>query len=453
MQFQHGPQDEMLWILGFGVLFTVVGIGLFIGGKIAKIKNSEKEQLIAAYPDEPWKWKKEWANGRIFGNSKQTMLIIWAFALCWNGFSVPLSYILIPRYLAQDNKLVYLILIFPLIGIFILWSAITALLRWRRFGRSYFEMAAVPGVIGGDLGGMINTSLKIRPESGFQLHLKCINRYQTISSDSRRNEEKTLWEQSQVMSHVVLEGDRSRSAIPVFFHIPYSCKPTDESDPHDKIIWQLKIEAKLPGVDYMTQFEVPVFRTEASREDQAESEVLPDPLAEYREQEDPTKRLEEVGVRIMKNIHGGTVFNFRSGRNLGTSLGVTFFFIICAAASWATITYGAHWIAIVFAGIFTLISGVAFLSAWFSKGTVTVYPDRVELISKFCGLGSMVNMPIDEIDSIELTQGMRSGDVVYYDLTFQRKDGYKKQVSSQIDGLVAAEALKKAIEGCIAQRS
>ncbi len=120
MQFQHGPQDEMLWILGFGVLFTVVGIGLFTGGKIAKIKNSEKEQLMAAYPDEPWKWKKEWANGRIFGYSKQTMLIIWAFALCWNGFSVPLSYILIPRYLAQDNKLVYLILIFPLIGIFIL---------------------------------------------------------------------------------------------------------------------------------------------------------------------------------------------------------------------------------------------------------------------------------------------------------------------------------------------
>ncbi len=149
----------------------------------------------------------------------------------------------------------------------------------------------------------------------------------------------------------------------------------------------------------------------------------------------------------------GTVFNFRSGRNLGTSLGVTFFFIICAAASWVTITYGAHWIAIVVAGFFTLISGVAFLSAWFSKGTVTVYPDRVELISKFCGVGSMVNMPIDEMDSIELTQGMRSGDVVFYDLTFQRKDGYKKQVSSQIDGLVSAEALKKAIEGCIAQCS
>jgi len=62
-------------------------------------------------------------------------------------------------------------------------------------------------------------------------------------------------------------------------------------------------------------------------------------------------------------------------------------------------------------------------------------------------------MPIDEMDSIELTEGMKSGDRIFYDLTFQRKDGYKKQVSSQIDGLVAAEALKKAIEGCIAQRS
>lgn len=406
---------------------------------------------MAAYPDEPWKWKKEWANGRIIGNSKQTMLYIWAFAICWNGFSIPLAYILIPRYLAQDNKLVYLILIFPLIGLFILWSAITTLLRWKRFGRSQFEMATVPGVIGGDLGGMVNTSVNIRPEGGFQLHLKCINRYQTGSSDSRRIEEKTLWEQSQVMSREVLGDDRSRSAIPVFFHIPYSCKPTDENDPNDKIIWQLKIEVKLPGVDYMTQFEVPVFRTEASREDQAVSDELPDPLADYREREDPTKRLEEVGVRVMKNLRGGTVFNFRSGRNMGTSLGVTFIFIICAAALWATITYEAHWIGIMVAGFFTFILGAAFLSTWFSKGTVTVYPDRIELISKFCGLGSTVNMPNVEMDSIELTEGMKSGDRVFYDLTFQRNDGFKKQVNSQIDGLVAAEALKKAIEDCIAQ--
>ena len=57
---------------------------------------------------------------------------------------------------------------------------------------------------------------------------------------------------------------------------------------------------------------------------------------------------------------------------------------------------------------------------------------------------------IDEVDSIELTSGMTSGDKVFYDLTFQRKDGYKKQVNAQIDGLVTAEALKKAIEGCLA---
>jgi hypothetical protein len=55
------------------------------------------------------------------------------------------------------------------------------------------------------------------------------------------------------------------------------------------------------------------------------------------------------------------------------------------------------------------------------------------------------------MNSIELTEGMKSGDRVFYDLTFHRSDGLKKQVSSQIDGLVAAEALKKAIEDCIAQ--
>lgn len=129
------------------------------------------------------------------------------------------------------------------------------------------------------------------------------------------------------MSREVLEDDTSRSAIPVFFHISNSCKPTDESDPHDKIIWQLKIEEKLRGVDYMTQFEVPVFRIEASREDHEVSEELSDPFSEFRESEDPAKRLNEVGIRAVKNLRGGTQFNFRSGRNLGSSLGVTVIFL------------------------------------------------------------------------------------------------------------------------------
>ncbi len=453
LEFQHGQREEIILMFCIGILFTSLGTGFMVGGKIAKNKFEERARLEAEHPNAPWNWKKEWFNGRIYGDSKQKMLIIWAFALGWNGFTVPLAFIMVPRYLAQGNKLILLILIFPLIGIFILWSAITALLRWKRYGRSYFEMAAVPGVVGGDLGGMVNTSVNIRPDDGFQLQLKCVHRYITGSSNNRRTEEKTLWEQSQVMSHEVLEDDSSRSAIPVLFSIPYDCKPTDESDTNDKIIWRLKIEAKLPGVDYMTQFEVPVFRTEASRKDDDRAGEIPDPLSDFREKEDPQKRLEEVGVKVLKNFSGGTVFNFRSGRNIGASAGITFIFFICVTALWATIVYNAHWFAILIAGFFTLILGLAFLSSWFTTGKVTVYADHVELISKFCGLGSTVNILTAELDSIELTAGMTSGEKVFYDLIFHRKDGYKKVVSAHIDGLVAAEALRKAIEGELTKSS
>lgn len=105
------------------------------------------------------------------------------------------------------------------------------------------------------------------------------------------------------------------------------------------------------------------------------------------------------------------------------------------------------------AGFSPFILGLAFLSTWFSTGKVTVYPERVELIAKLCGLGSTVNMPVNEVDSIELTPGMTPENKVYYDLKFHRQDGYKKQVSAHIDGLVAAEALKKAIEDCMAENS
>lgn len=58
-------------MISIGVLFTAVGIGLSTGGKIAKIRHIELERLKVEYPNEPWKWKKEWVNGRIFGDSKQ----------------------------------------------------------------------------------------------------------------------------------------------------------------------------------------------------------------------------------------------------------------------------------------------------------------------------------------------------------------------------------------------
>ena len=38
-----------------------------------------------------------------------------------------------------------------------------------------FQMASVPGVIGGQLAGAIVTSAKIRPEDGFHVTLKCTN--------------------------------------------------------------------------------------------------------------------------------------------------------------------------------------------------------------------------------------------------------------------------------------
>ncbi len=36
-----------------------------------------------------------------------------------------------------------------------------------------------------------------------------------------------------------------------------------------KTLWRLQVEAEVPGVDYSSQFEVPVFKTAESREAQA----------------------------------------------------------------------------------------------------------------------------------------------------------------------------------------
>lgn len=146
-------------------------------------------------------------------------------------------------------------------------------LAWRliRFGRSVFEMAEIPGVVGGTLGGLIHTRVHIPAGGGFRVQLQNRLRQRVVRRHGNRTVhtivESTLWEDEIWVERETLEADRTRSAIPVYFEIPYECKPTSNTDPMNQFLWKLKVVSELPGVDYQAEFEVPVFRTEKSRSD------------------------------------------------------------------------------------------------------------------------------------------------------------------------------------------
>src|SRR6185312_2824564 len=152
--------------------------------------------------------------------------------------------------------LIFLALTF--VGICLLIWAIRATIRWRKFGDSVFKMLTIPGVVGGQLEGAIETSAKIRPKDGFHLQLVCLERIHTGSGDTSSTTERILWEEKKTETKDLLDDNPRRSGIPVLFHIPSDARESDSRNFNDKIIWRLEVKADVPGVDYTARFEVPV---------------------------------------------------------------------------------------------------------------------------------------------------------------------------------------------------
>ena len=158
-QLHEGSRDwEKTAGLGIaGLAFAGVGFGLVVMGRYGQAKLRERDQLKQLHPGTPWMWRRDWAEGRVNGSNRSTMIFAWAFAGIWNLISAPMLIFLPEEVLEKGNHLAALGALFPIVGVGLLYWAAKATLRWRKFGACSFEMTTLPGVIGGRVRGGVST--------------------------------------------------------------------------------------------------------------------------------------------------------------------------------------------------------------------------------------------------------------------------------------------------------
>jgi len=159
------------------------------------------------------------------------------------------------------------------------------------------------------------------------VRLACLER--DTSGDS--NSEHVQWEDEKVLTGDVLQG----GGIPVLFNVPFDCKPATTLSSSRSIVWRLDVSAKMPGTDYAAQFEVPVFKTVASR---ADAPKVPDPTAAY---EKPVEAALPRGITVRFTASGGTEFIFAAARNRSICVGLTLFTLIWTISVVAMIKFKA----------------------------------------------------------------------------------------------------------------
>jgi hypothetical protein len=358
--------------------------------------------------------------------------------------SLPLLFVLPEEVFEKGNRAALLGFIFPLVGIGLLVWAGRAFIRWKKYGDSVFEMANVPGVVGGKLEGRILTSVAIEAVSGFDLTLNCVHRVTKGSGDSRSTSESILWQQQQHLDRELLDYDPTRASIPVLFAIPYDTQPTEERTDDDEILWRLEVGAETAGVDYAAKFDVPVFKTADS---QADFELEGGPEESYQSSQDPVALLASEGIRKEFQPTGGYTLIFPAARHKGAAFGLTAFFVLWTAITVGLLFSDAPLLFPIVFGLFDLLMLWAVLDIWFERRRLEVRDDRLLLSGGIFGQGKTREIPRGQITAIRPIRGMQAGNKLYYRIEVTTLDGKKHLAASKLGGLTLARQVVEEMQG------
>jgi hypothetical protein len=446
---QRGAQGnwrEALYFLLFAVTFGGVGFGGLALLRAGKRKLKEQDDLKAKHPNEPWLWQKDWASGRVDDASRLALWASWVFAILWNLVSIPAGYAGVRAALYEANKAGLVALLFPLVGVGLVTWAIRTTLRFKRYGISRFELTTIPGVIGHTIAGTVRINSVLQPAEGFHTTLSCVRRVTTRSGKDSSTTESILWQEEQQ-----IRGEPSRDAsgmatrIPIAFRLPADALACDSNDPNNRILWRLSLAASVPGVDYASAFEVPVFRTEASERPLSDDEERLThqqvSLADYRQPADSR-------ILVSTSSRGIEVL-FTAARNPGAAIGTTVFTLLWLAIVWVLVHWRAPMLFPIVFGLFALLLIYGVLQLWLGVSRVRVERGTLFVATGYVSPGTERKMTAPEIADVSTAIGMQSGSTPYYDVVILRKNGKKviagRSVRSKREAEWLAMTIKKAL--------
>jgi hypothetical protein len=269
MAMWSGIQALLRGDRGFQALAPLIAGIVFIGFSAVIVAVVVASMRTAAVnvalrqqnPEKPWLWRKEWSDGVIVSGGGAQATTLGFFAVVWNAIAVPSAYIALTSASLREQPVLLIVLIFPIIGVFLLIAAVYQLLRVHKYGQSRVMLAHIPISIGATARGEVVTHVKERPENGFDLKLQCIHRVTTGSGKNRSTHETELWGDDQRVSGLTAIPAVDGFRVPFTFDVPGDARATDDSVPNDQIVWRLSVTAETPGIDYAATFELPVFVT------------------------------------------------------------------------------------------------------------------------------------------------------------------------------------------------
>jgi hypothetical protein len=418
---EQGTGKPIFWLpVLFGVVFSSIGFGLLFLAFFGAKRFAGQQRLQAEHPAEPWLWRADWAAGRVLSKTRGNMIGAWVFAILWNLVSAPVAILVVPAALKQKGPVALIALVFPVAGAFLLIRAIKLTVGFLEFGKTWFEMASVPGIIGRELKGTIHAKFPHSPDHGVHLRLSCVRYLTTGSGNSQSTTESILWRDETDLDPGRLCPGPMGTMIPVAFHIPADAHATERISPREQYVWMVEAMADAPGVDYHDIFEVPVFRTANSptaAEAAAQEKVFAASAPAVCAPERPTVQVQRTS--------GGTEFYFPPARNKSFAASTTMFTAIFGALTFFLLNHKVLFLFPLVFGFFSVLLFYISVRLWLGTTRVLI-GNSLKVQEGLLGYGKVRDITFTDIvsigDKITAQQGGGTG-TPFYDIQAKLRDG------------------------------
>ena len=449
----HTPFQTVAAIL-FGSVFAFIGGGLMYGSVRGYGLLRQQAAREEASPLSPWLWRTDWAARRAESLNKKSAVVLWVLAVLCNLITLPFLLGMTQQFARDRNPVILVLLGFNLIGAILVVAAARASIRRRRFGDTYFEFDTLPFSTGERVRGRIHLRLDTRAEHGIDLRLSCVRKIVNGSGKDSTTQQIILWQADQnVPSGAVAPGPLGNS-IPVDFPIPADGAITSHDNPRDQILWLLHAKADVPGVDYVDDFEIPVFRGAVSAETTRDSAPalfstaktvgFATSISDSGEVAQPSHTKVVVGMGS-----SGTEFYFPALRNPGRALMLFLFTLIWSCLVYFLYQKHAPIFFFIAFGLSDLLIIAGFLHVTFGSARITVRSGEIFSRTGLFGLCRTRRIQVSDVAAIvpvvSAQQGANSGSQLHA-IRLRLKDGRKITLVDEIDSRQEARWVVAQIE-------
>jgi hypothetical protein len=425
---------ELRWgLIGFKSVFVFafggVGLGLIVFTLRAR---KPKDSSDPVFRDKPWLINDQWHTSTVKSGSKAAMYFMLGFAALWNLISAPLPFLVYTEVTGKQNYAALFGLLFPLIGIALLFWAVQKTREWKRFGPAPVKLDPFPGAIGGHVGGTIDIRLPFDSNARHEFSLTSLYSYISGSGKNRSRSESAKWQDSQVVRG---EPGSKGTRLTFRFDVPAGLTESDAAKKGDSYyLWRLGLSTELEGVDIDRDYEIPVYVTgERSRF-----------LSSHQLQRahDENEKFADIAVASIiqkrSGIAGAELF-YPAGRKIASPVAGTFIGGIFAAIGWFLMFSEGH---LVFGGIFAAIGSLVVLGSLYSMLNslqVVSGPEYLKTVRRIMGI-PVRRRQIRRSEFVRFSKGSASRTqagskhVMHYSIFAEDKHGQKIVVGDGFKG-------------------